>query len=182
MNEYNPLFRAQLAGIIRLEGGYTLHTVEHDTGGMTYAGITERWHLFWPGWKDAIAAAKGDANADTRARAEVAKFYYAEYWQPMRLMEILDKTAGFCLFSAGVNMGKARAVRIAQRAAGATVDGINGPATVEAINNSGAFVPQFQLAKIARYTDIVSANRTQQKFLLGWLNRVFRELEEAKKL
>ena len=185
---YNPLFRAQLVGIIRLEGGYKLHKVKYDTGGLTYAGITQRWHPDWPGWKYAqIAADETDdvenrGNAQAVAREMVAEFYCREYWQPLRIMEIQSNMSAFALFSSAVNMGKVRAVRMAQRAAGVTVDGIIGPATVEAINNSVDFVPKFQPAKIARYTDIVYANREQEKFLLGWNGRVFREYQEAKKL
>lgn len=36
--------------MIRNEGGYTLHTVAGDRGGMTYAGIARNFHPNWPGW------------------------------------------------------------------------------------------------------------------------------------
>jgi lysozyme family protein len=56
---------------------------------------------------------------------------------------------------------------------GLTPDGQFGDKTVEALNaiDPDKFVPMFALAKIARYRDIVTKNRTQQKFLLGWINR-----------
>jgi lysozyme family protein len=54
-----------------------------------------------------------------------------------------------------------------------TPDGRFGPVTLQALNaiDPATFIPAFTLAKIARYRDIVSKDRTQLKFLLGWLNR-----------
>jgi len=34
---------------ITLEGGYVLHNIKGDTGGMTYAGISSVHHPTWPG-------------------------------------------------------------------------------------------------------------------------------------
>jgi len=35
-------------------------------------------------------------------------------------------------------------------------------------------VAYYALAKIARYRDIVTRDRSQMKFLLGWLNRTLK--------
>jgi hypothetical protein len=37
------------------------------------------------------------------------------------------------------------------------------------------FLALYALARIARYRDIVTRQRTQQKFLLGWINRSLQE-------
>jgi hypothetical protein len=48
-----------------------------------------------------------------------------------------------------------------------------GSKTVAMLNtmDPGRFVMAYALAKIARYRDIVMKDRTQGKFLLGWINR-----------
>ena len=52
-------------------------------------------------------------------------------------------------------------------------------AGVEAINAADPekFVLAYALAKITRYRDIVQRDRTQGKFLLGWLNRTLNGLK-----
>ena len=37
--------------MIRNEGGYVLHTVAGDRGGMTFAGIARNFWGGWPGWR-----------------------------------------------------------------------------------------------------------------------------------
>ena len=43
-------FLQAFESMIRNEGGYKLHSVEGDRGGMTYAGIARNFHPNWPGW------------------------------------------------------------------------------------------------------------------------------------
>ncbi len=45
MADFIPCFEQTLT----LEGGYKLHTVKGDRGGMTYAGISRVHHPNWPG-------------------------------------------------------------------------------------------------------------------------------------
>jgi len=71
------------------------------------------------------------------------------------------------------------AVKLAQLIVGATPDGAVGDKTVEKFSNvePEAFKKAYALAKITRYTDICNKNRTQSKFLLGWLNRTLKGLK-----
>jgi len=50
---------------------------------------------------------------------------------------------------------------------------------VQTINDADPekFVLEYALAKIARYRDIVTRDRVQQKFLLGWINRTLNGLK-----
>ena len=150
--------------MIRNEGGYVLHTVDGDRGGMTYAGIARNMNPQWPGW--AIIDAGGKPNADM-----VRAFYRANFWNPIRGDELQQSTAQ-AIFDFHVNAGRPARV-LAQLVVGVTPDGSFGPRTVEALNayDPEKFVLAYALAKIARYRDIVTRDRTQQKFLLGWLNR-----------
>ena len=70
-------------------------------------------------------------------------------------------------------------VRLAQQVCEVDVDGRMGPRTLEAVNAIDAelFEARFALARINRYREICNRKREQSKFLLGWLNRVYGELE-----
>ena len=80
-------------------------------------------------------------------------------------------------FGFAVNAGHLVAVKLAQLVVGATPDGRLGPVTLGRVNETApeVFIAQYTLAKIARYRDIVTKDRTQLPFLLGWLNRVLKE-------
>lgn len=151
------------------EGGYVLHTVPGDRGGMTYAGIARNAWPQWAGWERIDAGATPDANA-------VRLFYLNNFWRPPRLTEVRDQRVAETLFDFGVNAGTRTAVVLAQTVVGATPDGVVGPKTLAAINAADAemFILAYTLAKIARYRDIVTRDRTQLKFLLGWLNRALK--------
>jgi hypothetical protein len=71
------------------------------------------------------------------------------------------------------------AVKLAQLIVGATPDGAVGDKTIEKFNNvePEAFKKAYALAKITRYADICNKNRTQSKFLLGWINRTLKGLK-----
>lgn len=162
MADFLPAFEAM---IVR-EGGYVVHTVAGDTGGMTYAGIARNKNPQWLGWS--VIDDGGTPPPDI-----VRAFYRANYWAPLRADEVKDQAVASTIFDFGVNAGVGTAAKLAQVVAGATPDGRLGPKSVEAINamSPDLFLARYTLAKIARYRDIVRRDRTQVKFLLGWLNR-----------
>lgn len=166
MAEFLPAYEA----MIRNEGGYKLHTVQGDRGGMTYAGIARNFHPNWSGW----AAIDRGEIPDTEL---VRQFYRANFWTPIRGDEITSQEVARNVFDFAVNAGVTTSARLAQIVAGATPDGKVGPKTVAALNaiDPEKFVLAFALAKLARYRDIVTRDRTQQKFLLGWINRTLME-------
>lgn len=166
MADFLPAFEA----MIRNEGGYVLHNVEGDRGGMTYAGIARNMNPQWPGW--ALIDAKQDVPA-----ALVREFYKINYWAPIRGDELQHQSTAQAIFDFHVNAG-AVARKLAQLVVGATPDGVIGAKTVAALNayDPDKFVLAYALAKIARYRDIVTRDRTQGKFLLGWINRTLQGL------
>lgn len=100
--------------------------------------------------------------------------YLRDYWQPLRGDEILSQAVAENLFDTAVNMGVGRAVKLAQLALEVqTVDGCMSQHTLEAINRSNvqSFLAEYTLAKVMRYVSLCNKNRSQNKFLLGWLNR-----------
>jgi lysozyme family protein len=152
------------------EGGYVLHDVKGDRGGQTYAGIARNMNPQWPGW------AFIDRGA-TPPSQMVRDFYRAGWWEPIRGDHIAHQSVAASIFNFAVNTSAygrpAVAVKLAQLVVGATPDGVFGPRTLAAVNamDPRLFEALYALAKIARYRDIVARDRSQIKFLLGWLNR-----------
>jgi len=161
MADFLPAYEA----MIRNEGGYVLHDVPGDRGGQTYAGIARNMNPRWPGW------ALIDRGQDVPAQL-VREFYKTSYWDSIQGDRITSQVIAQTIFDFHVNAG-AVARKLAQLVVGATPDGIIGDKTLAALNayDEDRFVMAYALAKIARYRDIVSRDRSQLKFLLGWINR-----------
>ena len=171
MAQFEPAFEQ----MIKDEGGYVLHEVEGDTGGMTYAGIARNKNPQWSGWP--LVDRKEFGGSLT---SMVRDFYRNEFWGKMRGDEISNQEVANTIFNFGVNAGMGMAVKLAQLVIGATPDGGIGPKTVERLNqitDGQRFKEQYALAKIARYAEICNKNRTQSKFLLGWINRTLGSLK-----
>lgn len=167
MADFLPAFERMIVN----EGGYVLTNVKDDRGGMTYAGIARNRWPAWAGWS--VVDAGGQPPADL-----VRGFYRLNFWNPLRLDEVQHQAIAQNLFDFGVNAGPATSAKLAQVVAGATPDGAVGPRTLAALNaaDPALFCMAFALAKIARYRDIVTRDRSQDKFLLGWINRTLREV------
>ena len=168
MADFPPIFDH----ILKIEGGLRLINVPGDRGGMTFAGISRRAHPDWVGW---VAIDRGNLPD----RDAVQAFYIAEYWAPISGRSIIDPDVAEVLMSSAVLSGKRRAVKMAQACVEATVDGFMGPSTLAAINamDPHLFDARFALARMNRYRKICNHSRAQSKFLLGWMNRVYGELE-----
>ena len=166
MAEFLPPFEVMLVN----EGGMVLHTVKDDRGGQTFAGIARNSWPRWSGW--AIVDAGGTPNVDM-----VRNFYRTNFWDPMKLFDVHNQDIARTLFDFGVNAGPKVAIKLAQVVVGATPDGTVGPKTIAMLNevNADIFMARFALAKLARYRDIVKRDRTQIKFILGWINRLLAE-------
>lgn len=156
------------------EGGYKLTNDPVDRGGQTYAGISRRWHPKWPGW--AIIDAGGRPPTPT-----VRAFYQEKFWDSLRLSEVNSQKVANCIYGSGVNSDPRVAAKLAQLVVGAAPDGVLGPVTLGLINETApeVFIAQFTIAKIARYRDIVTKDRSQMKYFLGWVNRALKEAEWA---
>lgn len=169
MADFLPAFEK----MIQNEGGYKLHTVAGDRGGQTYAGIARNMHQYWQGW-----ALIDRGQMDGELTAMVREFYRARFWDAIRGDEITDQVTAESLFDFAVNAGQGTAVKLAQLVVGATPDGALGPKTLAALNGMTGeeFRKSYALAKIARYAQICNKDRTQSKFLLGWVNRTIKAL------
>lgn len=165
-------FEAAYKKLVELEGGYKLIDIPGDRGGKTFCGITERSHPDWGGW--AIILAEGE-NSPSLPRL-VMDFYHEKYWAPVHADVFTDPENSALVFHYAVVAGVRKAARIMQVCVGVKSDGAVGPQTLAAIkdveeNRPGLFGPLFRLGQVAHYANICMRDKSQRKFLLGWINR-----------
>ena len=168
MADFTPAYERTVVA----EGGYTLHETPGDRGGVTYAGIARRYHPDWPGWSHIDAGGEPPAEL-------VRSFYREKFWGRIRGDEITSQAIAETIYDFAVNAGVKTASILAQVVASKitgetlTPDGVIGPKTIAALNSCDErlFVALYTIAKIARYCEIVRRDRSQAKFLLGWVSR-----------
>ncbi len=165
MAEFEPAFET----MIRNEGGYVNHTVEGDRGGQTYAGIARKFHPEWKGWG---LIDRNDMD-NPNLTGMVFDFYKDNFWDRIKGDDIANQRIAASIFDFAVNAGVKTAAKLAQLVVDTTPDGIIGNQSIAKLNaaEDELFVTKYALAKVARYTEIVKRDRSQIKFLLGWLNR-----------
>jgi lysozyme family protein len=163
MADFDPVFSSTL----QREGGYKLTNTAGDKGGLTYAGISRKANPKWHGWLFVD-------RDETPPTALVRALYREKYWDPLRLDEVRDQRVAESIYEFGFVAGIKVSAKLAQVVVGVEPDGDIGNKTLAALNGASSpdlFLARFTIAKIARYRDIVMADRSQAKFLLGWLNR-----------
>ena len=165
MAKFWPAFVLTLAR----EGGYKLYTNPNDTGGMTFAGISRKWHGDWVGWQ---YVDKGERKS-RRLRTEVANFYIREFWRPLNCSKIESQEKAETIFDFGVNANWDTAASVAQACVGAKIDGEIGPLSIAAINaaNEESFFKDMYIGKMVYYADVVKRNHRQKPNHAGWSAR-----------
>jgi len=169
MAEFNPAFEK----MIHDEGGYQLTNIPGDRGGMTYAGIARNANPDWAGWQFIDRKDFGGATQLVR------EFYKVNFWDRIRGDNLTNQAIAETIFNFAVNTGVGVASKLAQLIVGVTPDGAIGAKTLERLNICTAekFLPAYALAKISRYAQICNKDRSQSKFLLGWINRTLAGLK-----
>lgn len=162
MADFIPAYEHMMAN----EGGYVLTNIPGDRGGQTYAGIARNMNSNWAGW--ALIDAKKEVP-----NSLVSDFYKAIFWVPMKGDEINSQEMATAIFDFSVNAGGVIARKLAQSVIKVATDGVFGDKTIAALNGypEDRFSISYTLAKISRYRDICMRDRSQTKFLLGWISR-----------
>jgi len=172
-----------LSDLIAVEGGYVHDAADH--GGETRWGITV-----------ATARAHGYTGPmATLPEATARAIYRTQYVEAPRFGEVvaIDPEIGATLVDIGVNMGPAVAARFLQRWLNAfndtgtryaelVVDGQAGNKTLDALRTflrwrgpmgAAALLKGIHSSQGTRYLDITEGNRSQRRFVFGWItNRV----------
>ncbi|HTQ73574.1 MAG TPA: glycosyl hydrolase 108 family protein [Burkholderiales bacterium] len=152
-------FDPAVAKTLIREGGARFTDNPDDRGGPTKYGISQNAY----------------PNVDIRNLSEdqAKAIYKKNYWDRVSGDTLKSQAIAENIFDTAVNMGPTTATKLVQVTLGLEIDGRFGPATAKAVNASdeSEFLAGFTLAKVARYAAICNKDRTQSKFLLGWINR-----------
>lgn len=166
------LFDKSIKLVLDNEGGYKLHKIDGDLGGLTFAGISYNIHPKWSGWE----LIEGCDVYDKVIQKAVHDFYRDEFWIKIKGGRIKNQKIANAIFDCAVNMGSSVSIKFAQIVCKVHIDGIMGPITLKALNmiDCKMFLYCFAIARISAYSDIVSSNSRQSKFLNGWIKRALR--------
>lgn len=153
-------FERAIVKTLAHEGGAKFTEDPKDAGGATKYGISQRAY----------------PHLDIRNLTEyqAREIYKRDYWDRVRCDDITSQLIAENIFDTCVNMGVRTGSRLAQVALGIEpADGIIGSESLAKINatDEKIFLAAYTIAKVARYAHICNRDRTQQRFLLGWINR-----------
>ena len=150
---------------------------KNDPGGATKYGISQRSYP--------------SLNIKELHREDAIKIYYCDYWLKGKFEQIPDENITTKLFDFTVNFGQRAATFVLQRALrsvsiNVVEDGLFGPQTLYATiscctpecaeNRVKMLLTALKSEAAGYYRTIAAKNPSQQKFLNGWLNRAYRQI------
>lgn len=162
---YSDKFLRAIEFVLQHEGGYVNDPT--DSGGETNFGISKRSYP--------------NLNIKELTRDDAIQIYHRDWWVRHKYEQINDPAIATKILDMAVNMGPQRAHTLLQQALHAVgqrhvnIDGIIGPQTISAANNS----PREPLLAALRseaanyYRSLVQRNPNLVKFRDGWLNRAY---------
>lgn len=151
-------FMDAMTVLLDFEGGYV--NDPRDPGGETKYGISKR------------AYPNEDIVNLTVERA--CTLYKRDYWDRLKADDLPGKVR-YAVFDAAVNSGVAQAVKWLQRAAGAQVDGVMGPRTLQKVAEVDplSLAVQFLAIRLEFMTEL----KTFQTYGRGWTKRIVDNLK-----
>lgn len=173
------------------EGGFVDHP--DDRGGMTYMGITRKYHPDWIGWT--MIDEHGPRVSDNFLKASILQLYYDEYWLKSRcdfLAQYSPRLARH-VFDAAVHHGTRRAIKLLQQALnvlnrGGSLwhdipdqgyfpkDGLTEEVVRQA--HSREFMDDVVLMlkayRVSFMLGIAESDPSQESFIKGWIRRVLK--------
>ena len=154
-------FPNALKQVLLYEGGYVNNP--NDPGGATNKGITQAVYNQWRASKD-----QPKQSVKFLTYQETQDIYKNNYWDKVK-GDDLANGVDLAVFDFAVNSGVIRAIKYLQKAAGVTVDGIIGPATIAAANKNPVATAR---ALCDARQDFLESLPTWKYFGTGWSRRV----------
>jgi lysozyme family protein len=158
-------FLRALPFVLQWEGGYV--DDPDDPGGATNKGITQGTYDDW----------RASCQLDPQpvkfiSDCDVSTIYRRRYWEAAHCDE-LPCDFDIAVFDTAVNMGKRRAIRFLQKAAGCEADGMWGPVTKAAVGSlTNEDLATYLDHRQAKYEQLIRNNPRLAKFRNGWMNRL----------
>ena len=173
--KYSEKFRKAVDYVIKNEGGYVFD--QNDYGGATKYGISQK---SYPA-----------LNIRELSLEDAIEIYYKDFWLKGKFEQIPDENIAIKFFDFTVNLGQRIATIILQRAlrsVGINVqeDGLFGSVTLSATiscctsecaeNRAKILLAALKSEAAGYYRLIAAKNPSQKKFLNGWLNRAYKQI------
>jgi lysozyme family protein len=119
-------------------------------------------------WEDYVGHSVDEQAMRQLTKEMVAPLYRKQYWDVCHCDD-LPAGVDYLAFDFSVNAGSFRSIKTIQRALKITADGVIGPVTVKAIQDTNAeeFINNFTDAKESFYKGLANF----QTFGRGWFNR-----------
>lgn len=157
--------------ILKWEGGYV--NDPDDLGGATNKGVTLKTYK-------AYCKRKGYPQPTEERLKMLSDEQFIDilktmYWDVCKADSIVSQSVANSLVDWAWHSGTATAIKEVQKVLGVKVDGIIGNITLSSINSHSP-LPLFgkiQQARIAYLERICIARPVNNKFIAGWLNRVY---------
>lgn len=145
--------------------GVVLTDTPNDKGGLTFCGISRKFHPKWSGWRDIDVGSTPSIDL-------VRSFYRETFWEPIRAQDMIHQRVAEVVFSQFVNMGS-NGIKLMQTTLGLVADGVVGTKTISALNRGDEelFLMRYSLTNVARYHAIGMKDKTQRRFWPGWIKR-----------
>lgn len=181
MAQFEPAYEMML----QREGGYVLTDTPGDKGGKTFAGISQRSHPDWVGWDWWLSGAADTTSPELRAL--VKALYRTSYWEQIEGDNIPSQEVANAIFSCAVLTGTKRAIKVLQRCIDRRLkrDGILGGDTRKAVARLSAASAAWETVqlrvfreRVRYYSKIVKRDKSQAKFLHGWINRALKDSDQ----
>lgn len=153
-----------------------------DKGGMTYHGISRRFHPNWYGW---VMIDAGEVDTPELLQMH-ADFFRGDYWNPLGLDAFVNQVLANLVYDTSVLFGLRRSGEFLQRALNALnangslwpdleVDGIVGEKTIATANacTGRAEFLVFLIASMraSHHLSVVETQKSQERFMFGWVRR-----------
>ena len=149
-----------------ISGGYSDH--KDDKGGATMMDVTLSTYTEYCKRKGLPAPTKDNLKKIDYPTWE--DIFEVLFWQPCRADEIKNQVNACILVSWAWGSGTTTAIKWMQKALGLNADGIIGDKTLAALEIADPFY--LCNVRAQRFRDICAADKSQEQFLKGWLNRL----------
>lgn len=152
--------------ILKFEGGFANDAA--DSGGATMKGVTLATFRRFYGPSCTVGQLRDITDE------QWLHIFKTGYWDKCRADDIESQSVADAIVDWAYNSGPGTAIRKVQTILQIKVDGIIGPQTLKAINDTDAewLFDKIQSSRISFVEAIVHDKPSQAKFINGWKNRI----------